>query len=319
VHCDFLGNLAPSPTTGHDGVIGITCQFSGRIHIWPTHSSLTGEQFAHVFIEKYVPLHGMPVQLVSDRDPKFLSDFWKTIKNHMGIQQTLSTTDHPQTNGLQERMFKTFNQIMRCYVNVRQDDWELFLPIVEFNMNSTPKRKINKTPFQIDLGYQPTLTFASELMQNPETRSLPAEELADLFKEQDILVKEIIREAREYNQEYLDRKRRPEEFQVGDFVMLSTKNIREFHNKLAPLWIGPLKIVYKLAFDTYELELPERFNKVHPRFHVSKLKRVDGVQDNSQALRRINAYEDPMVSDSELQIDQIVDHKMRYKKPHYRI
>jgi len=193
------------------------------------------------------------------------------------------------------------------------------LPLVEFNMNSTPKRKLNKTPFQIDLGYQPTLTFSSELMQNPETRSLPAEELADLFKEQDILIKEVIREAREYNQEYLDRKRRPEEFQEGDFVMLSTKNIREFHNKLAPLWIGPLKIIYKLAFDTYELELPDRFRKVHPRFHVSKLKRVEGVQDNSQALRRINSYEDPMVSETDLEIDRIVDHKMRYKKPYYRV
>jgi hypothetical protein len=321
IHCDFLSNLEPSPRTQCDGVVGITCRFSSRIHIWPITTTITGASFASMFIEKYIPLHGVPTEIISDRDPRFMSEFWKTIRNRMGLQQTLSTTDHPQSNGLQERHFKTFNQIMRCYVNLRQDDWEMFLPLVEFNMNSIPRKRLNKTPFEIDLGYQPTLTFASELRQNNENRSLAADALADLFQEQDILIKEIIRESREYNQEYVNQRRREEKFNAGDFVMLSTKNIKEFDNKLCPRWIGPLKILQAFQFDTYKLELPERYKRLHPNFHVSKLKRAGQVTDHEYAasLRKINAYQDPLIGDDDHEIDKIVDHKMRYNKPHYRV
>ena len=114
--------------------MSVTCRFSGRSHFWAIKESITGEEFATLFMERYMPLHGIPNQLISDRDPRFMSSFWDTVTKRLGLQHSMSTTDHPQTDGLQERQFRTFNQMMRCFVNIRQDDWEDLLPIMEFRI-----------------------------------------------------------------------------------------------------------------------------------------------------------------------------------------
>ena len=263
----------------------------------------------------------MPSQMISDRDPRFLAEFTSTVFKALNIHPTMSTTDHPETNGLQERMFRTFNHIMRSYVNVKQDDWEMYIPIVEFNMNSIPRKQNKLTPFQIDLGYQPTLTFASALLRDQEKRSASAEQLIELFEETDNFIRETIAEVRQYQKQLVDSHRTDVQFQVGEFVMVTTKNIAEFHNKLAPRWLGPVRIIAKLPHDVYTLALPPRFSKVHPNFHVSKLKRAPAVPSNPShtPIEFRSGYVDPLIDDTEPEIDKIVDHKHCYNKLVYRV
>ncbi|GJY58107.1 hypothetical protein Tco_0457999 [Tanacetum coccineum] len=86
------------------------------------------------------------------------------------------------------------------------------------------------------------------------------------------------RSARDRQKSYVDVRRKPLEFQVGDKVMLKVspwKGVIRFgkRGKLNPHYIGPFKIIAKVGTIAYRLEFPERLIRVHSTFYVSKLKK----------------------------------------------
>ena len=142
-----------------------------------------------------------------------------------------------------------------------------------------------------------------------------------MFEETDNFIRETIAKVRQYQKQLVDSHRKDVQFQEGDFVMVTTKNIAEFHNKLAPRWLGPVKIIAKLPHDVYTLALPPRFSKVHPNFHVSKLKHAPSIPSNSTdiPMEFRSDYVDPLFEDNEPEIEKIVDHKYRYNKLIFRV
>ncbi|GKC11463.1 hypothetical protein Tco_1008245 [Tanacetum coccineum] len=84
--------------------------------------------------------------------------------------------------------------------------------------------------------------------------------------------------ARDRQKSYADLKRKPMEFQVGDRVMLKVspwKGVVCFgkRGKLNPRYVGPFKVLEKVGFIAYKLELPRELSRVHNTFHVSNLKK----------------------------------------------
>ena len=78
----------------------------------------------------------LPQQIVSDRDPRFMGNFWKALWRQLSTKLHLSTAYHPQTDGASERAIRTLEQILRAYVAYDQRDWAEHLPIVEYAYNS---------------------------------------------------------------------------------------------------------------------------------------------------------------------------------------
>lgn len=74
-------------------------------------------QFVYVFIQNIVTNHGMPRELISDRDKLFTSHFWQALTARLRVRHRLSTAFHPQTDGQTERTNQTLGQYLRCYVN----------------------------------------------------------------------------------------------------------------------------------------------------------------------------------------------------------
>jgi hypothetical protein len=314
---DFIFSFPKLLNTEHDGCLGITCRFSNRTHLFPCKETLTAADFARLFIERYIPLHGVPNLIISDRDPKFISAFWSTIKAHLGLKHSMSTTDHPQTDGLQERMFHRTNQLLRTLVSTQHDDWEQFVPLVEFHLNSTPRRGLDKTPFEIDLGYQPTLSFATKLLQHEGARHAAADELMELFLEMDAVIRNTIQEICEDQNSRSSAGRCTPKFVAGDMVYLKTNHLKAFQNKLAPRWLGPLKILAALKYDTYKLEIPERFKKMHPIVHVSKLKEAHIPEHSPRKPANIDPlFDEP---DDTPAMESIVDHRLIRNKMHFRV
>ncbi len=75
------------------------------------------ERLAKLYIDVIVRLYGVPVSIVSDRDPRFTSRFWGNLQRALGTRLNFSTIFHPQTDGQSERVIQIFEDILRACVN----------------------------------------------------------------------------------------------------------------------------------------------------------------------------------------------------------
>ncbi|KAL1925112.1 uncharacterized protein VTP21DRAFT_4766 [Calcarisporiella thermophila] len=75
---------------------------------------------AHTFFREIFRQHAMPTSIISDRDPKFTSKFWRTITQKLGIKTKLSSAYHPRTDGQTERMNRTLEDMLRHYTAHKQ-------------------------------------------------------------------------------------------------------------------------------------------------------------------------------------------------------
>ena len=83
-------------------------------------------------MDAVVRLHGVPRVIVSDRDTRFTSNFWKEICRLMGTSLAMSSGFHPQTDGQTERANRSIEEMMRAYVGRKQNDWDGRLGMMEY-------------------------------------------------------------------------------------------------------------------------------------------------------------------------------------------
>ena len=93
-------------------------------------------------------LHGVPKNIVSDRDEKFTSKFWKELFAGLGTKLAFSTTYHPKTDGQTERVNRILEDMLRMYVTHQQRKWEEYLPLVEFTYNNGYHESLKMIPFE---------------------------------------------------------------------------------------------------------------------------------------------------------------------------
>ena len=90
----------------------------------------------------------MLVSIVLDRDPRFVTHFWKSFQKAMRTQLTMSTTFHPQTDGRSERTIHILEDMLRACVMDLKGRWEEHLPLVEFSYNNNYQTSIQMAPYE---------------------------------------------------------------------------------------------------------------------------------------------------------------------------
>ena len=95
---DFMTHLPRTPQ-GHDAVWVIVDQLTKSAHFLAVRMTFTLERFYKLYIREIVRLHGVLVSIVSDRDLRFTTHFWKSFQKAMSTRLTMSTAFHPQTDG----------------------------------------------------------------------------------------------------------------------------------------------------------------------------------------------------------------------------
>ena len=98
VTMDLLTHL-PQTQQKHDAVWVIVNRLTKSAHFLAVRITFTLERFCQLYIREIVRLHGVPVSIVSDRDPRFTVHFWKSFQKAMGTLLNMSTAFHPQTDG----------------------------------------------------------------------------------------------------------------------------------------------------------------------------------------------------------------------------
>ena len=90
----------------------------------------------------------MPISIVSDRDARVTSKFWRSLQQALGTKLHFSTAFHPQTNGQSERTIQTLEDMLRSCVMQFKGNWDSHLPLVEFTYNNSFHSSIGMTPFE---------------------------------------------------------------------------------------------------------------------------------------------------------------------------
>ena len=95
---DFVTHFSQTPRR-HDAVWVIVDRLTKSAHFLALRMTFRLEKLCRLYIREIVRLHGVPVSIVSDKDPKFIAHFWKSFQKAIGTQLTMSTAFHPQTDG----------------------------------------------------------------------------------------------------------------------------------------------------------------------------------------------------------------------------
>ncbi|GKA04765.1 putative reverse transcriptase domain-containing protein [Tanacetum coccineum] len=197
------------------------------------------EKLTRQYLKEVVSRHGVPVSIISDRDGRFVSQFWQSLQEAFGTQLDMSTAYHPETDGQSERTIQTLEDMLRACVIDFGKGWDRHLPLIEFSYNNSYHTSIKAAPFE-------------ELYGRKCRSPICWAEVGDA----QLTGPEI----------------------VGDKVMLKVslwKGVIRFgkRGKLNPRYIGPFKILAKVGTVAYRLELPEKLSRVHSTFYVSNLKK----------------------------------------------
>jgi len=123
-----------------------------RVHFILTHTMVTAEGAAWLFLHYVWKLHGLPKHVVSDRGPQFVALFTKELYRLLGIRISSSTAWHPQTDGQMECINQELNQFLCLFVNEWQDNWYDLLPIAEFQHNNHVHSVTQQPLFLLDTG-----------------------------------------------------------------------------------------------------------------------------------------------------------------------
>jgi len=137
---------------------------------------------AKLFFKEIFRLHGLPRNIVSDQDNRFLSSFWKELFHLVGTKLTLSTIYHPKIDGQIEIVNKWIEGYLRNYVSNQQHAWVKWLHLWEYCYNTSHHMSIGMTPFCALYGYD-SLSFVDLVLSNSRVLAK-----SDFFKQsQDII------------------------------------------------------------------------------------------------------------------------------------
>ena len=282
ISMDFVMGL-PRTERQNDAILTFVDRLTKYVIIIPTKSTIEAEGTARLYLDHVFALHGLSKSVVSDRDPRFTSLFLQEVFSLLDIKFKMSTANHPQTDGLTERVNRIVEDTLRSFVNHRQSNWDLLLPLCQFSVNNSFQASTGESPFFLNSGYHPITpsglvdTGTRTTADYAQNEHSPCSWLHQR-EEALMIAKDALTSAQARQAFYCDKGREEVNLKVGDLVLvhrefLITPEARDRpSNKLRPKWYGPFKITEKVSTNAFRLDLPFQL-RCHPVFNVSALKK----------------------------------------------
>ena len=269
---DFVTGLSISTDwkgDSYDSILVIVDWLTKIVHYKPVKVTINAPGLAEVIINVVVRHHGLLDLIVTFRESLFTSKFWSLLCYFLSIKRRLSTAFHPQTNGQTERQNSTIEAHLRAFINFKQNDWARFLLIAEFAYNNAKNASTGFTPFKLNCGYHPRVSYKEDL--DPCSKSRSTEELFSELRELMIICQQNLHHAQKLQNRGHNKRVKPQSYTPGDKVWLSSKYLKTKPNhKLEAKFFGSFRVLHPVGKQAYKLILPKKW-RIYDIFHVSLL------------------------------------------------
>jgi hypothetical protein len=243
---------------GRDSVFMVVDRFSKIAHFIPCHKTDNASHVADLFFNEVVRLHGVPNTIVSDRDAKFLSSFWRTLWYKLGTKLLFSTTCHPQTDGQTDVVNRTLSTMLLAVLKDNLRLWEEYLSHIEFAYNRSIHSTTKLSPFMVVYGFNPHAPIDLLPLPTSEIVNLDATQHSEFILKLHESTKLQIEKMNERYRITTSKVRKEVKLEPGDLVWVYLRKDRFSDlrkSKLMPRAAGPFKVLEKINDNGYKLEL----------------------------------------------------------------
>ena len=225
ISMDFIFGL-PKSIQGNTGIWIIVDRFSKQAHFLPVKKTIKAKHMANMFMFHIFKHHGLPSSIISDRDPRMTSLFWKGLFENLGTKLNFSSAYHPQTDGQSEILNSIVLDLLKSYVGevAQRNQWEQYLPLVEYAYNNTVHTSTGKALFEIIEG-RPKLPLLLRTNDKIFAADAYVRDISVAFEK----IKEAISHAQEKHKRAADKHRRSLAFKEDDWVLLRFTKARLHH------------------------------------------------------------------------------------------
>ena len=144
---DFVSDF-PLTQKKPDSVWVIVDKLTKSAHFLPVRLDYSMDWLAEMYVSEIVQLHGIPLPIVSDCNPRFTLGFWKALQLALGTRLNFSTTFHPQTNGQLEKVMQVLEDMLRGCVLDFPRSWDRYIPLMKFSYNNSYQSNISMAPYE---------------------------------------------------------------------------------------------------------------------------------------------------------------------------
>ncbi|MBW0496378.1 hypothetical protein O181_036093 [Austropuccinia psidii MF-1] len=299
INMDWVTGLVPGGKENFNSCLIIVDRFSKSIRCLPCHKEATTMDTALLLRNNIISTCGVPKIIISDRDPKFTSEVWTNLYDMLGTKLAFSTSYHPQTDGLAERMIQTMEDILRrfCAYRMEYKDHEFYthdrftlIPEVQLAYNTSQHSTTGKTPALIEKGWNALLPV-DHLKKDLLTIHPTAKDFHEMWNRACDTETKCIAEAKEYNKQRWDKSHMEPDFKEGYQVLVSTLSFSNLKGpkKMRYSFVGPITIIKLIGKNAVEVKLTEEFSRKHPVFPVSLVKPYFQTQEDKFPSRKKNS------------------------------
>ncbi|UYV78051.1 hypothetical protein LAZ67_15003310, partial [Cordylochernes scorpioides] len=293
---DFVGPL-PSTKRRRKWIIVLTDYYTKYAETKAV-SEATVKEVSTFLIEHIILRHGAPKFLISDRGSQFTSNLMKEVMKMCKVKHCFTTSYHPQTNGLTERLNRTLINMISMYVNTDQKNWDEILPFITHAYNTTIQETTGYSPFFLLFGREPMSLLDDENIPTDSNMD-DYDEYIENYLDKIARTRQVVINNTEKTQERMkrnyDKKHNEKIYEPGHLVAVWTQ-VRKIGKceKLLRKYFGPYRILKKLSNVNYLIEPKDNPGQDPLIVHVSRLKpyfeRIDEVthEDDVYPLPRIN-------------------------------
>jgi hypothetical protein len=209
------------------------------------HTTYNAKKYAEVYLDQIVRLHGVPKTIISDRGAQFIARFWEQLQHSLGTKLIRSSAYHPQTDGQTKRISQILKDMLRACVIQYDKNWDKCLALVEFSHNNSYQSSLKMAPFEALYGRRCRTPLS---WSQTSERKIFGPNLVTEAEEKVKIIQNNLKAAQSRQKSYADKRRKPLQFEVGDFVYLRvspTRGAQRFgiKGKLALRYVGPFEIL----------------------------------------------------------------------------